>query len=105
MVNSPDLEKLIRDDRSLSDFQKKVLLEVLRIPKGEVRTYAWIARAVRSPRAFRAVGGALSKNPHAPHVPCHRVVSSDGSIGGYSYGTKKKKELLIAEGAWPLALK
>lgn len=101
MVDSPVFKKNILKDRFLTPFQKKVLLEVLLIPRGEVRTYAWVARRLGSSAYARAVGGALSKNPYAPGVPCHRVISGDGSIGGYSGGVKKKKELLIKEGAWP----
>jgi methylated-DNA-[protein]-cysteine S-methyltransferase len=105
MAHFPDLKKNIRENRSLTLFQKKVLLAVLYIPRGETRTYAWVAGRIKSPRSCRAVGNTLSKNPYAPRVPCHRVVASDGSIGGYSGGIARKKTLLEKEGAWPLPLK
>ncbi|MBN1823994.1 MAG: MGMT family protein [Endomicrobiales bacterium] len=74
-------------------------LECLKIPKGSTATYGQIARRVGKPGAARAVGQALKKNPFAPFVPCHRVVSSDGSLGGYSAkgGIKRKKQLLKKE--------
>ncbi|MCK4851994.1 MAG: MGMT family protein [Candidatus Omnitrophica bacterium] len=82
----------------LTVFQKKVLTAVMDIPRGEVRSYAWVAAKINS-RACRAVGQALRRNPLAPHVPCHRVISSDGAIGGYSGGPRRKRRLLRAEGA------
>ena len=100
----PDKNKLtnkIQANPSLTVFQKKVLTSTLDILRGEVRTYAQIAKGVGSPKAARAVGRALGKNPYAPSVPCHRVVSTDGTIGGYSGsgGIKQKRKLLEAEGA------
>ena len=88
----------INNNSDLTHFQKKVLLETLKIPKGEVRSYLSIAEKIKSPRAARAVGTALNKNPYAPHVPCHRVITSSGSIGGYAGGVNKKKRLLKKEG-------
>ena len=61
-------------------------------------TYKQIARAVGCPEAFRAVGNSLNKNPDIKNIPCHRVVKSDGTIGGYRYGIKKKLSLLRREG-------
>ena len=87
----------ITENKGLTDFQKKVLIACMEIPSGDVRTYAWIAARIGSPGASRAVGGALSRNPYAPHVPCHRVIASDGSTGGYSGGIERKKELLRSE--------
>jgi len=83
----------------LTPFQRSVLFECAKIPEGETRTYAEIARAVGKPKAVRAVGNALGKNPLAPIIPCHRVVRSDGSVGGYSAkgGTAKKESLLLRE--------
>ncbi|MEA3490081.1 MAG: MGMT family protein [Candidatus Omnitrophota bacterium] len=92
--------KKIKDGTELTSFQKKVLLAVMEIPRGEVRSYSWVARRAGSPRACRAAGQALSVNPYAPHVPCHRVISSDGSIGGYSGGSGRKRRLLAKEGVW-----
>lgn len=80
----------------LTYFQKKVFALTSKIPKGKVATYGEIARALDS--WPRAVGQALHKNPHLVKVPCHRVVKSDGSLGGYSAGVKKKIELLRKEG-------
>ena len=78
-------------------FQIKVWNACKKIPKGRVSTYKSIARLINS-RGYRAVGGALNKNTYAPHVPCHRVVASDGSLGGYEGGLKKKILLLKKEG-------
>lgn len=82
----------------MTEFQKKVWKAIARIPRGKVTTYAAIARSIGSPLAVRAVGTAVGKNPDAPHVPCHRVVRSDGSVGEYAYGQKKKIALLRKEG-------
>lgn len=71
---------------------------MLQIPEGEVRTYQEIARMVGSPRAARAVGNACNQNPFAPDVPCHRVVASNGKLGGYALGLNKKIALLKKEG-------
>ncbi len=85
----------------LTRFQIRVLLEVMRIPRGETRTYSEVARMAGSPRAYRAVGTAVRRNPFAPRIPCHRVVRSDGSIGRYSGrgGAKAKMLMLKSEGA------
>lgn len=79
-------------------FQERVYKVVKKIPKGKVLTYAQVAKAVGSPLAFRAVGNALNKNPNLKAIPCHRVVRSDGKIGGWRGGTKKKAALLKKEG-------
>lgn len=79
-------------------FQKAVYRVVSRIPKGTTMTYAQVAAAIGNPKAMRAVGNALNKNPFAPEVPCHRVIRSDGTIGGFAFGVKKKKALLRKEG-------
>ncbi len=67
------------------------------VPKGKVTTYKKIADALGC-KAYRAVGQAMKKNPYAPHVPCHRVISADGHIGGFAHGQKKKIALLKREG-------
>lgn len=90
--------KKIRNNPGLSVFQKKVLMAVLEIPAGEVRSYSWVAGKAGSPGAARAVGRVMAMNPYAPHVPCHRVVAVDGAIGGYSGGIEKKRKLLKKEG-------
>ena len=90
--------KKIDKNPDLTLFQKRVLKTVLNIPRGRVRSYVWVAGKAGSPKACRAVGQALKKNPYAPHVPCHRVIASNGSIGGYSGGVRKKRQLLRKEG-------
>jgi O-6-methylguanine DNA methyltransferase len=85
-------------DKSLTEFEKEVLAVLRRVPAGRVTTYKEIAMAVGRSAAVRAVGNALNKNPYAPAVPCHRVVRSDGSVGGYAKGTKKKIGILRKEG-------
>lgn len=82
----------------LTEFEKQVLAELPKIPDGRVTTYARLAARVGRPRASRAVGNALNKNPDAPLVPCHRVVKSDGGIGGYEFGIDEKIKLLKKEG-------
>lgn len=72
--------------------------EILRkVPKGKVTTYKALARKLGT-KAYRAVGNAMNRNPRAPHVPCHRVVCSDGSVGGFASGTRKKISMLKKEG-------
>ena len=68
------------------------------IPKGKISTYKNIARALNNPKAARAVGNALNKNPYAPKVPCHRVIRSNGEVGGFASGTNKKIVILKKEG-------
>jgi len=80
-------------------FQLAVWQQLCRIPVGETRSYAQIAEAIGHPRAVRAVGSANAANPVAVLVPCHRVVRSDGSTGGYAYGEPVKRALLQREGA------
>ncbi len=79
-------------------FQEAVWRELRRIPLGETRSYAEIAKAVGQPGAVRAVGTANGSNPVAVLVPCHRVIRSDGSLGGYAGGLERKRKLLDAEG-------
>lgn len=88
------------DSADATPLQKAVWKELLKIKKGTVITYSELARRVGHPRAVRAVANAVGKNPFAPDVPCHRVVRSDGALGGYSAkgGIKTKQELLKKEG-------
>ena len=81
-------------------FQLKVWNYLRKIPKGQVKTYKQVAVAINKPKAARAVGNACAKNPYAPKVPCHRVIRSNGALGGFSSpgGTKTKKKLLKKEG-------
>ena len=85
----------------MSDFKEKVLNIVAGIPKGKTMTYAEVARRAGSSRACRAVGNILNGN-HDPQVPCHRVIRSDGSTGGYNRGAQMKKRILRREGALPI---
>jgi len=67
------------------------------IPKGKVSTYKEVAGSLNNPKAARAVGNALNKNPYAPQVPCHRVIKSNGEVGGFAGGTNKKIAILKKE--------
>jgi len=81
-----------------TNFQSRVLEVVKRIKKGKVLTYKEVAQLVGSPKAFRAVGNVLNKN-YNPEIPCHRVIRSDGKVGGYNKGSKLKTTLLRSENA------
>ena len=82
-----------------TDFQVSVWKELLKIPRGKTKTYKEIAIAIGKQNRSRAVANACAQNPYAPAVPCHRVVRSDGSLGGYSAdgGMERKRELLDME--------
>ena len=81
-------------------FQLKVWAYLKKIPRGSAKTYSQVAKSIGKPLAVRAVANAIGKNPYAPRIPCHRVIRSDGSLGGYSGkgGIKTKKLLLKREG-------
>ena len=81
-------------------FQLKVWIYLKSIPKGTVKTYKEVAIAINRPKSARAVANACAKNPYAPKIPCHRVIRSDGELGGYSGlgGIRTKKKLLKNEG-------
>jgi O-6-methylguanine DNA methyltransferase len=81
-----------------TEFQKKCWRALLKIPYGDVRTYAQIAKSVGCPQGFRAVGMANHDNPVPIIVPCHRVLASDGTLGGYGGGLDVKRKLLELEG-------
>lgn len=81
----------------VTGFQNKVYGICKKVPKGKVTTYKEIAESLGT-KAYRAVGTALNKNPFAPEVPCHRVINSNGKIGGFASGIKKKIKLLKKEG-------
>ncbi len=81
----------------MKTFKEKVYFIVKKIPRGKVLTYKQIAIRVNSPKAYRAVGLVLSKN-YDPNIPCHRVIRSDGKIGGYNRRTEEKIRLLKKEG-------
>jgi O-6-methylguanine DNA methyltransferase len=80
-----------------TSFQKKVWRQLMRIPHGQTASYADIARAIGHPKAVRAVGNANGKNPLPILIPCHRVIASDGTLGGYSSGLQRKRWLLRHE--------
>jgi O-6-methylguanine DNA methyltransferase len=86
------------DLRGLSPFEQAVLRKALEIPRGETRPYAWIATQISRPRAVRAAGSALGRNPVPILIPCHRVVREDGETGNYIFGSSVKEELLRGEG-------
>lgn len=90
-----DAVKLLKDK---TEFEREVLVTAFEIPRGKVSTYKRIAEKIGKPHAYRAVGNALHKNPLAPIVPCHRVIRSDGHLGGHGEGVKARKRLLEEEG-------
>lgn len=98
-----DIQKKVEQCKEISAFQRRVYLELLRVPRGETITYKALAQRIGC-RSAQAVGQALKRNPFAPEVPCHRVVAADGSLGGYN-GQRQgeqlqlKRNLLAAEKA------
>lgn len=82
---------------SNQNFNERCYKILRKVPAGSVTTYGDLARQMGT-KAFRAVGRAMNKNPYAPEVPCHRVVCSDGKLGGYAFGTLKKTAILKREG-------
>jgi len=87
------------DWSAVKPFQRAVLMAARKIPFGETRSYGWIANEIGNPRASRAVGQALHNNPVPIIVPCHRVLASNGGLGGYAGGLALKRKLLQLEGA------
>jgi O-6-methylguanine DNA methyltransferase len=85
------------DMAGTTTFYRAVWNATLSIPYGETRTYAWVAQQIGKPRALRAVGKALARNPFPIIVPCHRVVASNGNLGGFRGGLELKKRLLELE--------
>jgi methylated-DNA-[protein]-cysteine S-methyltransferase len=85
------------DLRYYTPFQQAVWKAALAIPSGKTQSYAWIAKRIRNPKASRAVGQALGANPVPIIVPCHRVISAAGTLGGYAGGLGMKKKLLELE--------
>ena len=79
------------------NFNKRCYQKLALIPKGMISTYSEIAKSLDS-NAYRAVGNAMAKNPHSVSVPCHRIIKSDGTLGGYALGISKKIQLLKKEG-------
>jgi methylated-DNA-[protein]-cysteine S-methyltransferase len=91
--------------KHLSSFARKVYQAVATIPLGETRSYQWVAAKAGNPKACRAVGQILKRNPYPILIPCHRVVASDNRIGGYAFGIERKRHLLQREQEITLWLK
>ena len=83
--------------RMPTTFEQRVYAAIRRIPKGQTRSYQWVARQLGNQHLARAVGQALKRNPDPARNPCHRVIRSDGSLGGYAWGVSKKRRLLTRE--------
>jgi len=98
MKKRPGRLSNILNNAPITAFDRKVYRTVAKIPCGKTRTYGWVAVRIGRPRAYRAVGNSLNKNPFTGIVPCHRVIRSDGSIGGFARGVKAKRALLRREG-------
>lgn len=96
-----DIESFPVDLPECTDLQKKTWLALRDIPRGETRSYGWLARYVGEPHAPRAIGAAVGANPIPLWLPCHRVVASDGSLHGFGGGLAMKSALLELEGALP----
>ncbi len=94
----PEFNIRILDFSVCSGFQRKVLMEERKIPRGDVRSYGWLALRIGESGAARAVGNALATNPFPLIIPCHRAIRSDGTIGGFQGGTAMKRDLLEMEG-------
>ena len=100
MVKSNDKKQKFMKLKNGTKFEIKVWNSISKIPRGEVRTYKELAIQINRPKSARAVANACGKNPYPVKIPCHRVIRSDGKLGGYSGkgGTKTKKKLLKNEG-------
>ncbi len=96
------MHSVIHRHREPTAFERRVYAVVRRIPRGDVRSYRWVAARLGNPALARAVGQALKRNPWVLRVPCHRVIRSDGSLGGFAWGTAKKRRLLAAERRGPI---
>lgn len=97
------MEEEMRKNRTVpgrvsTRFEERVYAVVRTIPKGEVRSYGWVARRLGNLGLARAVGRALHRNPDTRRTPCHRVIASDGHLGGYALGPARKRARLRAEG-------
>ena len=80
------------------NIDKKIYKKLLEVPKGRITTYGELAKAVGMKNGQRAVGRIMNKNPYPVIIPCHRVVKSDGKVGGYAYGEEIKSHMLLDEG-------
>ena len=96
-----DIYQRVKEDKTITEFQRKVYLALLEVPRGETISYGELAKRIGC-KSAQAVGQALKKNPFAPDVPCHRVIAKDGSLGGF-HGQRdgemieKKRQLLMEE--------
>lgn len=99
-----DIEGFPVDLPECTDLQRKTWLALRDIPRGETRSYGWLARYVGEPHAPRAIGAAVGANPIPLWLPCHRVVAADGSLHGFGGGLAMKSALLELEGALPRRL-
>lgn len=99
MEISREIVTRLLDSRDLTSFERQVLLNTFEIKKGQTLSYKELASKSGRPKAARAVGNIMNKNPFPLLIPCHRVTASNGKIGGYAYGVRIKKLLLKAEGA------
>ena len=82
-----------------TEFEEQVYAVVRRIPKGQTRSYRWVAERLGHPGLAPAVGNALRRNPDPRRTPCHRVIRSDGTLGGYAWGLARKRKRLLQEAA------
>jgi methylated-DNA-[protein]-cysteine S-methyltransferase len=98
-LQGDDSTPLTFDLGGLPELDRAVLRAALAIPRGQVRSYGQLAMQIGKPRASKDVGVALGQNPIPVLIPCHRIVYSDGRIGGYIFGSRAKRTLLVAEGA------
>lgn len=98
-LQSGQTSDLVYDLRYLTGFERDVLMATMEIPSGQTRSYSWVAQMIGRPKAVRAVGSALGRNPVPLLIPCHRVTRSNGDIGEYVFGTAVKAALLSAEHA------
>ena len=99
-----DIESFPVDLPDCTDLKRKTWLALREIPRGQTRSYGWLARHVGEPHAPRAIGAAVGANPIPLWLPCHRVVASDGSLHGFGGGLAMKYALLEMEGALPARL-
>ena len=97
-VKGEGVEKPAVDLREASELERSVLQTLARIPRGEVRSYSWVAQQVGKPKAVRAVANVVARNCVPFIVPCHRVVPAEGGVGKYAFGSKMKRDLLKREG-------
>lgn len=102
MQNMTDIRRIVETDSRITNFQRKVYLALLEVPRGTTVSYKELGKMIGC-KSARAIGQALKRNPFAPDVPCHRVINSDGTIGGF-HGQRdgemidKKQKLLESEG-------